>query len=157
MPNVGDVVCLIHDTDIANGVFLKAGTRGEIHEELENGLLVKFDEVTTTVYVSKEDSVMIFTDDFSQYMNPPQEEISDPVNHPSHYNNNGYECIKVMEAIYGYEKVKIFCELNAFKYLWRAGHKEGESEKKDIKKANWYTDRAKTILEKLEGDNDEKL
>ena len=90
-------------------------------------------------------------DDFASCMNPPQESEDDLVNHPSHYINSGYECIEVMEAIYGPEKVKIFCELNAFKYLWRAENKAGESEKKDIKKANWYTDKAKTILEKMEG------
>lgn len=113
----------------------------------------EFAEGKITANEFREKMLMPPVESFSEYMNTPETENqtpSDQVNHPSHYNDNGYECIEVMEAIYGPEKVKIFCELNAFKYLWRAGKKDGESEKKDIKKANWYTDRAKTILENEE-------
>ena len=57
------------------------------------------------------------------------------VNHPSHYKGDKYECIEVMEEIYGKDAVKNFCQLNAFKYLWRANKKNG---KEDIAKAQWY-------------------
>ena len=60
------------------------------------------------------------------------------VNHPDHYNAGGYECIEVMEANFGKDKVQDFCLLNAFKYLWRADKKSGLE---DIKKANWYLNR----------------
>ena len=56
------------------------------------------------------------------------------VNHPEHYNAGGYECIEVMEANFGKDKVQDFCLLNAFKYLWRADRKNGLE---DIKKATW--------------------
>lgn len=58
-----------------------------------------------------------------------------PVSHPSHYTQGGIECIEAMEAAYGKESVKVFCLLNAFKYLWRSEHKNG---KEDLEKAIWY-------------------
>ena len=64
------------------------------------------------------------------------------VNHPEHYNAGGYECIDVMEANFGKDKVQDFCLLNAFKYLWRADKKSGLE---DIKKANWYLGRYLTL------------
>lgn len=57
------------------------------------------------------------------------------VNHPSHYTQGGIECIDAMVAAYGKEAVEIFCLLNAFKYCWRAEHKNGEE---DLNKAIWY-------------------
>ena len=62
---------------------------------------------------------------------------TDAVNHPSHYSNGKYECIEVMHSIFGAEKVKAFCELNAFKYMWRSNKKNGTE---DLKKARFYTD-----------------
>lgn len=61
--------------------------------------------------------------------------MSDNVNHPEHYNSGKYECIEVMRDVFGKEAVDNFCLLNAFKYIWRAGRKNG---KEDIKKAIWY-------------------
>lgn len=61
----------------------------------------------------------------------------DDINHPSRYNNGQYECIKVMEAIFGIEAVKWFCICNAFKYIWRHTLKGGS---KDIEKARFYID-----------------
>ena len=57
------------------------------------------------------------------------------VDHPSHYNQGNIECIDAMVAAFGKEDVEIFCRLNAFKYIWRAKHKNG---KEDLKKAQWY-------------------
>jgi len=62
---------------------------------------------------------------------------TDAVNHPSHYSNGKYECIEVMKEVFGVEKVKAFCELNAFKYMWRSNKKNGTE---DLKKARFYTD-----------------
>lgn len=61
--------------------------------------------------------------------------MSEKVNHPSHYNMGKYECIDVMEDVFGVEAVGNFCMLNAFKYLYRHKHKGGAE---DIKKAVWY-------------------
>ena len=75
--------------------------------------------------------------DFNGFLSLPFHEV-DRVNHPAHYNNAKYECIDVMEETFGTEEVKIFCKLNAFKYLWRAEHKNGTE---DMRKAKWYLDK----------------
>jgi hypothetical protein len=79
------------------------------------------------------------------YWEEPDEEA---VNHPSHYNQGKFECIEVMSETFGKDATQDFCLLNAFKYIWRAGEKNGVE---DIKKAAWYLDK---FLE-LEGETDE--
>lgn len=55
------------------------------------------------------------------------------VNHPQHYNarEDGLECIDIIRH-YVFD---IGC---AIKYLWRAGQKDGNSERQDLEKALWY-------------------
>ena len=65
--------------------------------------------------------------------------MSSNINHPDHYKTGNYECIKVMKEIFGEEKVKDFCKMNAFKYLYRCEHKGKKTE--DVKKAVWYLTR----------------
>lgn len=60
------------------------------------------------------------------------------VDHPQHYNSGGIECIDAMISAYGIDKVMAFCELNAFKYTWRAARKNGAE---DMQKAHWYIDK----------------
>lgn len=61
---------------------------------------------------------------------------SDPVNHPSHYCQEGsMECIDEMVAVFGYKAVMDFCLLNVWKYRKRAIFKNGEE---DLKKSDWY-------------------
>lgn len=61
------------------------------------------------------------------------------VNHPQHYNQPGKrECIEQMRIDYGDDFVAIFCLTNAYKYLYRAGAKQGNSLEQDINKASWY-------------------
>nr|DAN88807.1 MAG TPA: nucelotide kinase [Caudoviricetes sp.] len=62
-------------------------------------------------------------------------ENTDDINHPSRYAKGKYECIDVMQEIFGVEFVKAFCKGNAFKYLWRESDKGGIN---DIKKAQFY-------------------
>lgn len=62
------------------------------------------------------------------------EKPSDNVNHPSHYTGR-YECIDVMQDVFGNEATDNFCLCNAFKYIWRANKKNGLE---DVKKAVWY-------------------
>ena len=64
--------------------------------------------------------------------------IVDNVNAPAHYVTGKYECIEVMEEVYGTEAVKDFCLCNAFKYLYRTNRKNGVE---DLKKAQWYINR----------------
>ena len=58
------------------------------------------------------------------------------VNHPSHYKNGNIECIEAMVDVFGKDEVAAFCELNAFKYQWRANNKGTDIQ--DKKKAIWY-------------------
>lgn len=70
--------------------------------------------------------------------------MKDNVNHPAHYERGKYQCIDVMQEIFGVEPVKAFCRLNAFKYLWRSDLKGGDE---DIKKAIWYLNKYVTLSE----------
>lgn len=66
---------------------------------------------------------------------------SDMVNHPSHYNlPNRKECIDEMIDIYGLKDVAKWCEITAYKYKYRAGHKDSLTQ--DVQKAIWYTIKA---------------
>lgn len=73
----------------------------------------------------------------------------DVVNHPTHYETGGIECIDAMLITQGKEATKAFCICNAFKYLWRHNNKNGLE---DLKKAQWYINKA---IE-LEGKDNEK-
>ena len=60
----------------------------------------------------------------------------DTVNHPTHYTSGcGFECIEMMEMVFGKEAVIDYCVVNAFKYIWRHKQKNGTE---DIAKAEWY-------------------
>lgn len=61
--------------------------------------------------------------------------MADNVNHPLHYETGKFECIEVMQEVFGTEAVQNFCVCNAFKYLYRHRRKNG---KEDIEKARWY-------------------
>jgi hypothetical protein len=63
---------------------------------------------------------------------------TEKVNHPAHYNQHpsGIECIQIAEHL----NFSLGC---AFKYLWRAGSKEGVSAREDLEKALWYVKREK--------------
>lgn len=75
----------------------------------------------------------------------------DMVNHPSHYKSSKYECIDVMLEVFGLEKVLAFCELNAFKYQWRANSKGTDIQDKE--KAIWYN---RKYIDLKKGDTDAK-
>lgn len=85
-------------------------------------------------------------DDALEYIESLENKTPDKkeaVNHPDHYKSDKYECIEVMTEIFGVEKTKAFCELNAFKYLWRADKKG--SRKQDVEKAAWYLSKYKEL------------
>lgn len=59
---------------------------------------------------------------------------------PDHYKNQtSLECIEAMEIIFGRDAVIDFCRCNAWKYIWRWKHKNGQE---DLRKADWYLTRA---------------
>lgn len=71
------------------------------------------------------------------------ENETENVNHPSHYQREGRkECIVEMQERFGAYITAVFCLTNAYKYLYRAGLKEGNSVEQDIQKARWYHDYA---------------
>lgn len=72
------------------------------------------------------------------------EKPSDNVNHPSHYTGK-YECIDVMQDVFGDEAIDDFCLCNAFKYIWRSRKKNGTE---DVKKAIWYLNKYLELTEK---------
>lgn len=73
--------------------------------------------------------------------------MADNVNHPSHYETGKFECIEVMQEVFGTEAVQNFCVCNAFKYLYRHRRKNG---KEDIEKARWYINKYLEFEEKDE-------
>ena len=73
--------------------------------------------------------------------------MADNVNHTSHYETGKFECIEVMQEVFGTEAVQNFCVCNAFKYLYRHRRKNG---KEDIEKARWYINKYLALEEKDE-------
>ena len=76
-------------------------------------------------------------EEFANSVNSAKEDKG--IDHPKHYNADGrLECIREMEIMFGQSDVDTFCKLNAYKYFYRAGTKEGEAKEKDLAKAQWY-------------------
>lgn len=96
-------------------------------------------------YKELEDSVRSTVKDFCEGISKKETNEEDKssasdtkcnsVVHPNHYNSGKYECIEVMKEVFGEEAVKLFCAMNAFKYLWRYNKKNGEE---DVAKACNY-------------------
>lgn len=99
------------------------------------------EQTINLIIMTDSSSVISRVSDYaSDRINRAVKEAVSGVNHPSHYNHGGMETIDKMIKLYGIEKVKAFCELNAFKYRDRAGYK-GSSDSaiaRDIHKALWY-------------------
>lgn len=76
-------------------------------------------------------------EEFANSVNSAREDKG--IDHPKHYNQEGrMECIQEMELMFGKMEVETFCRLNAYKYFYRAGTKDGEAKEKDLAKAQWY-------------------
>lgn len=74
------------------------------------------------------------------------------VNHPKHYGGDTtYEVIKVLKAWLTPEEFRGWLKGTVIKYLPRAGHKSGESELVDLRKASWYLDYWVKEIENGEG------
>ena len=71
------------------------------------------------------------------------------VNHPSHYNQYDIEVIDMIIKIWGPEAAALWCEITAFKYRMRMGTKPDNSIEQDIKKEQWYLNKAKEIRANL--------
>ena len=75
-------------------------------------------------------------------------QLGSAVDHPSHYNQGGIECIDALEAALTHEEFIGFLRGNAIKYLWRARHKGGAQ---DLAKADGYNDRLQAFIAKGDG------
>jgi hypothetical protein len=136
----GDKFECIKDVIIDNNPKDIAYTSGKIYiSELDE--CITDDQNKVNHYWSNEES--------EQYFIKLPKNKKEMVNHPSHYKNNKYECIDVMLDIFGKDKTAAFCELNAFKYLWRANNKGTDIQ--DKKKAEWYINK---YIELKENKND---
>lgn len=136
----GDKFECIKDVIMDNNPKDIAYTSGKIYISELDGYITD-DQNKVNHYWSNEES--------EQYFIKLPKSKKEMVNHPSHYKNNKYECIDVMLDIFGKEKVLAFCELNAFKYLWRANNKGTDIQ--DKKKAEWYINK---YIELKENKND---
>ena len=76
-------------------------------------------------------------------MNQKNDKRREEVNHPDRYNQYPIEVIEMMVAIWGKEAVKQWCEITAFKYRMRLGHKDNVEQ--DLAKEQWYLNYAKTL------------
>ena len=136
----GDKFECIKDVIMDNNPKNIAYTSGKIYiSELDE--CITDDQNKVNHYWSNEES--------EQYFIKLPKSKKEMVNHPSHYKNNKYECIDVMLDIFGKDKTAAFCELNAFKYLWRANNKGTDIQ--DKKKAEWYINK---YIELKENKND---
>ena len=66
-----------------------------------------------------------------------------------HYKQGKYEVIEMMEMIWGLEATISYCEMTAFKYRMRIGHKEGQPLEQDMKKTRWYETKAAELKGRL--------
>ena len=73
------------------------------------------------------------------------EGMEDLVNHPTHYNSGGIECIEAIEASMELEAFQGYLKGNILKYIWRMSYKGKALE--DCKKSQWYLNRLISTLE----------
>ena len=70
------------------------------------------------------------------------EPAQDAVSHPSHYSTHNRECIVEMLILFGLDNFITFCQMNAWKYRYRAGNKANNSADQDNAKADRYIEYA---------------
>lgn len=136
----GDKFECIKDVIIDNNPKDIAYTSGKIYISELDGYITD-DQNKVNHYWSNEES--------EQYFIKLPKSKKEMVNHPFHYNAGTYQCIDVMLDVFGKDKTAAFCELNAFKYLWRANNKGTDIQ--DKKKAEWYINK---YIELKENKND---
>ena len=74
--------------------------------------------------------------------------MSDPVNHPKHYQSFTVEAIDAIEASMSREEFCGYLKANCIKYLWRYKIKNKDNPVQDLEKCEWYLKRLITT-EKL--------
>lgn len=69
------------------------------------------------------------------------------VNHPKHYKESSLECIDTMIICFGAMEMKVYCCINAYKYIFRYKSKNGIE---DLEKASWYLNKCQEICKEYE-------
>lgn len=65
-----------------------------------------------------------------------------------HYRQFPIETIELIIRVWGWEHAAYWCEITAFKYRMRLGHKRKDASISiDLEKEKWYLDKAKEIRE----------
>ena len=73
---------------------------------------------------------------------------------PQHYvKDDGRQTWEHMVEDFGLESTAIFCELNAYKYRDRIGKKPNEDASRELKKIEWYENKAQELREQLKLEN----
>ena len=71
--------------------------------------------------------------------------MTDPVNHPPHYNGGDIECIDAIKASMSTAEWLGYLKGNSLKYLWRYQYKKKPAE--DISKCQWYLAKLRSALD----------
>lgn len=125
--NLGDIVCM-NDADGYNAVDNRPVVS---YPKLEFPHIEK-PKSNLEEYYGMLEKIGVFKQ-LDEDINP----VNDPINHPSHYSPGSvYEVINIIEH-YNLG----FCMGNTLKYILRAGNKDPNKYKEDLKKAIWYIER----------------
>ena len=66
-----------------------------------------------------------------------------------HYRQQPIEAIEVIRRVYGEAAAAQWCEITAFKYRLRLGHKPTTTMENDLKKEKWYLEKSSELKENL--------
>jgi len=121
---VGDKVRVLSNS--GGGVWEKGYVGVVTKIDWRNGILEVDGDATKKGWYIAEDLELVYT--------PKDIKEPDAVNHPSHYNESGIECVEAIRASLGKE-FPAYCKGNVMKYLWRYQYKNGLE---DLKKAQVY-------------------
>lgn len=155
---VGDKVKCLHPVVVCSDYKDQVGEVLDVNGlESEGCITIDYDGCWQAAYI-KEDGVVLVSDyvmDFNDgskinkfcYKTSPTK-TTDSVNHPSHYNESGIECIEAIEATLGPVGFQAYCKGNCMKYLWRYPYKNGLE---DLKKAQVYLN---WMIESMEKSDD---
>ena len=131
---------VVSDDEIMKSIKLGISKGKTITQILEELIGHKFDDDVKNVNESKDNGLK--KTDERRKLNVPD------VSNPGHYKSAlGVECIDLIEDRLGDSIAFGFCVANAFKYLFRCKHKH-ETYAEDVRKANWYLNRAVYIIDR---------
>jgi hypothetical protein len=142
----------IQSADTSNPVL--HGLLGQTYKG-EKGLLIKskikLDSLIDKPVTKKQiEDVLFNVAWFRKQFDKPKDQIKEyDFVKADHYRQFPIETVELMERVWGAAATKQWCEMTAFKYRMRLGHKPSNSVEVDLKKEKWYLDKAKEIDNKI--------